>query len=146
MTAVASYSELLRAHALVDFSALRDPVPPYMPSDIMIPLYSYMFTALLLHYDLNVAAAVRWIGGTHTGAHRDHALILSTLENANVDDDIIEDLRRICAPAYMNAESTDEIFGHYFRYGNHKTILEDPSKTKKAMSKDVRRGYNIVTD
>jgi hypothetical protein len=145
----ASYSMLLRTHSLVDFSALRDPIPPDMPSDVMIPLYSCMFTALLLHYDLSVASAVRWMGGTHTGAHRDHALILSTLTEAGVDPDILHDLHRVYyfgAPAYINAESTDENFGRYFEYGNHKTILEDVPKTKKAMSKDIRRGYNIVMD
>jgi hypothetical protein len=145
----ASYSMLLRTHSLVDFSALRDPIPQDMPSDIMVPLYSCMFTALLLHYDLSVASAVRWMGGTHTGAHRDHAMILSTLKKAGIDADILHDLRRVYffgAPAYINAESTDANFGHYFAYGNHKTILEDAPKTKRAMSKDVRRGYNIVMD
>jgi hypothetical protein len=145
----ASYSTLLRTHSLVDFSALRDPIPQDMPSDVMVPLYSCMFTALLLHYDLSVAAAVRWMGGTHTGAHRDHASILSTLTKAGVDADIVRDLRRVYhfgAPAYINAESTDSNFGHYFAYGNHKTILEDIPKTKKAMTKDVRRGYNLVMD
>jgi hypothetical protein len=145
----ASYSQLLRTHSLVDFSALRDPIPPDMPSDVMVPLYSCMFTALLLHYDLSVASAVRWMGGIHTGAHRDHAMILSTLMAAGVDADIISDLRRVYyygAPAYINAESTDANFRHYFDYGNHKTILEDIPKTKKAMIKDVRRGYNIVMD
>ncbi len=145
----ASYSTLLRTHSLVDFSALRDPIPQDMPSDVMVPLYSCMFTALLLHYDLSVASAVRWMGGTHTGAHRDHTSILSTLTKAGVDADIIRDLRRVYhfgAPAYINAESTDANFGHYFAYGNHKTILEDIPKTKKAMTKDVRRGYNLVMD
>ena len=145
----AAYTRLAKSHSLVDFSSLRDPIPQDMPSDVMIPLYSCMFTALLLHYDLSVASAVRWMGGTHTGAHRDHALILATLTKAGVDDDILRDLHRIYyfgAPAYINAESTDANFGHYFAYGNHKTILEDIPKTKKAMSKDVRRGYNIVID
>lgn len=145
----ASYSLLVRTHSLVDFRALRDPIPQDMPSDVMVPLYSCLFTALLLHYDLSVAAAVRWMGGTHTGAHRDHAMILSTLTKAGVDADIIRDLRRVYydgAPAYINAESTDENFGHYFRYGNHKTILADINKTKKATTKDVRRGYSLVMD
>jgi hypothetical protein len=143
------FSELLRTHELVDFSALRDPIPQDMTSESMIPVYACMFTALLLHYDLCVAAAVRWIGGTHTGAHRDHALILSTLTAAGVDLDILDDLRRIYyfgAPGYINAVSSDDNFWNYYRYGNHKTILEDVPKTKKAMSKDIRRGYNIVMD
>jgi hypothetical protein len=118
-----------------------------MPAGLMIPLYSTMFTALLLSYNLSVPAAVRWLGGTHTDAHRDHEAILATLAAANVDADILSDLRRIYiagAPAYINAESSADNFREYFRYGNHKTVLEDVPKTKKAMSKDVRRGYNIV--
>jgi hypothetical protein len=144
---VAWYTTLLHTYALVDFSRLRDPIPPDMPSATMVPLYSAMFTALLLSYDLSVPAAVRWLGGTHTGAHRDHTMILATLAAAGVDHDILQDLRRIYlfgAPAYINAESTEDNFRNYFRYGNHKTVLEDIPKTMKAMSKDVRRGYSIV--
>ena len=121
----------VKTHSLVDFSSLWDPIPQDIPSDVMIPLYSCMFTALLLHYDLSVTFAVCW---THTGAHRDHALILSALAKAGVADDIIRDLPRIyhySAPAYINAESTGANSGHYFAYGNHKTILEEISKTKK---------------
>jgi hypothetical protein len=142
------YTNLFCAHALVNFSRLRDPVPPDMlPSAVAIPLYSTMFTALLLSYDLSVPAAVRWLDGTHTGAHRDDATILSTLAAAGVDQDILRDLRRIYlfgAPAYINAESKEDHFRNYFRYGNHKTVLEDIPKTMKAMSKDVRRGYDIM--
>jgi hypothetical protein len=143
------FSELLHTHALVDFSRLRDPIPQDLESDYMMPLCSCMFAALLLHYDLSVSAAVRWMGGTHAGAHRDHHHILSTLANAQVDDDIVCDLRCICldgAPASINAESTDANFWNCYTYGNHKTIFEDTVKTKKAMLKDVRRGCNLVAN
>jgi hypothetical protein len=110
--AAQSYSDLLSRHALVDFSHLRDPIPQDMPSALMIPVYSTRFTALLLHYDLSVPAAVRWLGGTpsHTGAHRNHDMILLTLANAGVDADILRDLHHIYflgSPAYINAESTE---------------------------------------
>jgi hypothetical protein len=141
------YTALLRTHALVNFSCLRYPIPPDMPLAVVIPLYSTMFTALLLSYNSSVPAAVHRLGGTHTGAHRDHALILSTLAAAGVDNDILRDLRRIYlfgAPAYINAESTEANLRNYCWHGNHKMVLEDIPKTMKAMSKDVRRGYNIV--
>ena len=145
----ASCSMLVRTHALVDFSALRDPIPQDMPSAVMVPLCSCMFTALLLHCDMSAPSAVRWMAGTHAGAHRDHAKMLSTLSTAGVDADVVSDLRRVYfdgAPACINAESTAANFGDCCNYGNHKTILEDIPKTKKAMTKDVRRGYNIVMD
>ena len=106
-----------------------------MPSNDMAPLYLCMFTALLLHYDLSVASAAHWMGGTHAGAnHQDHTMILSTLTKAGIDVDIICDLCQIYyygAPAYINAESTNANFGHYFADGNHKTILEDIPKMEK---------------
>ena len=128
---------------------LRDPIPPDLHSDEMIPVYSCMFTALLLHFDLSVAAAVCWMGGTHTSPHRDHHFILSTLDSAGVDVSIIAGLRRIYfdgAPAYINAESSEANLTNYFEFGNRKTIYEDSPKTKRAMSKDVQRGYNLVAD
>jgi hypothetical protein len=139
--------KLLRTHELVDFATLREPIPTNMPSSRMIPVYSAMFTALALHYDLDIAAAVRWLGGTHTGEHRDHEAILTLLEEGGVDADVCLDLRRIYlsgSPSFLNAESSEENFRAYLRYGNHKTIDEDPQKTMKALSKDVKRGYNIV--
>ena len=54
-----------------------------------------MATAALLHFNGSVADLVRWIGGPHVGAHRDHLTILKSLESAGVDTNVVADLRRI---------------------------------------------------
>jgi hypothetical protein len=54
-----------------------------------------MATAALLHFNGSVADLVRWIGGPHVGAHRDHLTILKSLEAAGVDASVVSDLRRI---------------------------------------------------
>ena len=54
--------------------------------------------------------------------------------------------RPYCCPACVRAHSSDENFHAFLRYGNHKTVLEDPAKTKDAVAKDVCRGYSLAAD
>lgn len=108
-----------------------------------------MATAALLHFNGSVADLVRWIGGPHVGAHRDHLGILQRLETSNVDDQVIHDLRRIFVdgiPAVCNVSSTEENFAAFYRYGNHSTVDEEPEKTLKALVKDNRKGFTLLFD
>jgi hypothetical protein len=52
-----------------------------------------MATAALLHFNGSVADMVRWVGGPHVGAHRDHHVTLRKLEEAGVDESVISNLR-----------------------------------------------------
>lgn len=108
-----------------------------------------MATAGLLHFNGSVADLVRWIGGPHVGAHRDHEAILHNLERSEVETQVIQDLRRIFVsgiPAKCQAVSTEENFTAYYNYGNHTTVEEEPEKTYKAMVKDNRKGFTLLFD
>ena len=63
--------KLYAKHYFVDFCRLREPLPVDQPAHIVMQMWSRMFTACLLHYNLDIPSAVRFVGGIHTGAHRD---------------------------------------------------------------------------
>ena len=108
-----------------------------------------MTTAALLHFNGSVADLVRWIGGPHVGAYRDHPRILSVLRKYGVPTSTIDVLERVFVdgiPAYCNADSTEDNFQAYYQYGNHSTVEDDPEKTYKALLKDYRKGYTLLFD
>jgi hypothetical protein len=112
----------------------------------MMGRWGRMFTACLLYYNLDVATAIRYCGGAHTGSHLNWPKILQELQQANVEQQVISDLQRIFVsgcPSQVNALSSDANFHAYLGYGNHTTVLDDIEATKAAFSKDVRRSYSL---
>jgi hypothetical protein len=108
-----------------------------------------MATAALLHFNGSVADLVRWIGGPHVNAHRDHSSILATLVEAGAPEPVLSDLRRIFydgIPAKCQAFSNEENFSAYYRYGNHSTVDIDPDKALQALIKDNRKGFTLLFD
>jgi hypothetical protein len=108
-----------------------------------------MATAALLHFNGSVADLVRWIGGPHVGAHRDHLTILKSLRSAGVDAAVIADLHRIFVhgiPGSCRAISGEDNFTAYYRYGNHSTVDDDPEKAYQALVKDNRKGFTLLFD
>jgi hypothetical protein len=108
-----------------------------------------MATAALLHFNGSVADLVRWIGGPHVGAHRDHLAILASLEAAGVEGRVLSDLRRIFLqgiPASCQVETSEDNFLAFYRYGNHSTVDDDPEKAYQAMVKDNRKGFTLLFD
>ena len=106
-------------------------------------------TAALIHFNGSVADCVRWLGGPHVGAQRDHDAILAELRASGLDEETYQDLQRIFVhgiPASCNAEASEQNFMEYFLYGNHSTVEEEPEKTYKAMAKDYRKGFTILFD
>ena len=106
-------------------------------------------SAALLHFNGSVADLVRWIGGPHVGAHRDHPSILATLSAAGLPATLLQTLARIFyqgIPSYCNADSTEDNFAAFYRYGNHSTVMADPAKAYKAMLKDNKRGFTLLFD
>ncbi|CAJ1962540.1 unnamed protein product [Cylindrotheca closterium] len=136
-------------HRFVDFRPLQQPIPPKLTPSVAMHRWSRMFTACLLHYDLSIPTAVRFVGNIHTGAHRDWPTLEPILREANVDPFLITQLKRIFldgAPNYVNAESTDENLRTFIAYGNHKTVYDDMSKTQSAVEKDILRNYLLAAN
>jgi hypothetical protein len=139
---------LFDEYNLVDFRPLREyPVDWQEETDLNYNRL-HMTTAAVLHYHGDLASVVRFIGGIHVGAHRDHKKVLKSLEGI-VQDSIIRDLRRIWTsgvPNKCNAYSSQENFQAFRNYGNHASVSTDPAKTQAAFVKDNRRSFNLIMD
>ena len=145
---VAYLVKAIQTYSMVNYHPLQEYVHQRLPANELMPQLSAMTTACLLDFDLDVAAAVRWMAGTHTAAHQDPESILATLRPA-VDADILQDLRRILTvgcPALCQAEATEANFKAAYTYGNHQSIYNNIEKTKKALTKEARNGYVLVLD
>ena len=141
--------DVLDDYGDVDFSSLPG-FPPQWESETTVNMERLaQVSAALLHFNGSVADLVRWIGGPHVGANRDHAAILATLEAAELPPPLIQTLSRIFyqgIPNYCNADSSEQNFMAYYRYGNHSTVDADPAKAYKALLKDNKRGFTLLFD
>ena len=141
--------ELLQEVQDVPFHGIRGFPPDWESESVVNEGRVRMCTAALLHFNGSAADMVRWIGGPHVGAQRDHDATFALLENSGVEPEVISDLQRIFfdgIPALCKAEATEDNFLAYYLYGNHTTVDEVPEKTYKAMVKDNRKGFTLLLD
>ena len=143
------YLALLRTHRHIDISNLRHRAPPPAPSHRFMQETAAQVTAAILHYKCDVAAAVRFIGGQHIAQHLQTNTIIPTLRTAGVPEPILDDLQRIIrfgAPAKAQVTSTEQNFREFLARGNHRSIYQNPTQTKQAFEKDIRRGYALAAN
>ena len=140
---------MLQEHALVDFRDLKTSIPTGVPAGAVMHRWSRMFTACLLHFNLDLPSAIRYVGHIHTGSHRDWKLLESTLQAAKAGISFIDMVRRVYfdgCPNYVNATSTEANRRAYAEYGNHPSVYKWESLTKKALQKDVLRSYTLLAN
>ena len=140
---------LLSTYQSVDFTPLQDPPPLNWNDTVGInSKHTAMVTSALLHFDGNMGSVVRFVGGIHVGAHRNHTAQLQELQG-KISPDAYKNIKRVWlhgVPNFINAESTQENFHQFRNYGNHKSVTERPEATLKAFAKDNRRGFNLSID
>jgi hypothetical protein len=102
--------------------------------------------AMLFHYDMDLAAVHRRIGGNHVGAHRNPDLILRQVQGL-VHRKTFEELRRILCdgcPGLFNEEATYEQYQEMHEYGNHKSVEMNLDKVMLAMNKEDRKDHVLT--
>lgn len=138
------HKTIARAESL-DFRRITKTLLNYENQE-SIPMGKVMcFTAAAIHYDLHVSSVLRYAGGNYTADYRNVKEIVQNLKG-KVDESDLEDLERVFttgAPTKMVAESSNENYMDYLKYGNHKSILKDPAKVVKTMNKEDRNCYVI---
>ena len=105
-------------------------------------------SAALFHCGFFVPSLVRWMGGPHTGAHRDLAQIRRNL-TPSVDPELLNNVIQLFergAPNACEGHSTNINFMEYFRYGNHASCEANEDLFKEVMVKDSKRGNTILVD
>ena len=107
-----------------------------------------LLTAALLQLGFRVPDLVRYLGGTHTGSHRDITQIRRNL-TPSVEPKLLEeviDLFTRGAPNEANGFSSNENFMTYYQYGNHQLCNQFEEYFKEVMVKDSKRGNIILVD
>lgn len=105
-------------------------------------------TSALFHFDGDPAALIRWIGGSHVGAHCDAQERLDRLTPI-LPADLALELTRLVkfgSPRLCRVLASERNFQVFYNYGNHATVDVDPSKTFGALVKDTKRGYVLPFD
>jgi len=141
--------DLLDEYGGIEFEQVRGFNPHWESETTINEQRVACATAAFLHFNGSVADLVRWIGGPHVGAQRDHTSTLSCMTEAGVDERVHNDVHRIfhCGiPALCSGEATERNFRAYYDYGNHTTVTDDPEKTYSAMVKDARKGFTLLLD
>ena len=147
---VVIYVNLLRQYGAVDPSAIRG-MAMYKGFKQETDFHQErirLSSAALLQQGCNVESLVRYIGGTHTGAHRNIAEIRRRL-TPSVEPELLRRIIEIFeygAPRAASGYSSDENFHAFRRYGNHKSCTMYADKFKEVMVKDSKRGNMILVD
>ena len=96
-----------------------------------------------MHYDMNMSAAVRYLGSKYLGGHRNVDEICIKLA-PYVDADKIADYRRIMTvgcPNKFNAESSHENAEIYRLYGTDSSLARNKDLVSKNMLKEFKNNF-----
>ena len=99
-----------------------------------------LHTAACLHFNGNVHSLVRYLGGPHVAAHRNHKQILAKLKRS-VNPKTHAELARIFydgSPNQLNASASDANLHNYFKYGNHGSATNNPDSQIETLLKDTK--------
>lgn len=145
---VQDFRDLVQEFGSIDFNPLQGyPVAWDHETDINMNRAN-MTTAAILYFEGDMERVVNFVGGPHVAAHRNVPLIIAFLRG-KIPTPLVEELENVFLfglPQRCVATSSEENFQTFFRYGNHKSCLEDDQKTRDALIKDNKRGYTLLFD
>ena len=122
----------------IDWTPLCQPNPNWNNQTVIDDNRVDMCTAMLFHYNMDLAAVHQKIGGNHVGAHRPAEVILEQVMGILSWEDF-EHLRRILydsCPHIFNQEATYEQYLEMHKYGNHQSIDANLEKVMLTMNKE----------
>jgi hypothetical protein len=130
----------------IDWSPLQEPNPNWQTQERIDQHRVDMRLACLFHYDMDLAAVHRCLGGNHVGAHRNVKKILARVKRL-LPPKLYRDLRRVLVdgcPAIFNTEGTAKEFQEMYAYGNHPTVTGNLAKVMKTMNKEDRKDHVLT--
>ena len=104
------------------------------------------YTAMLLHYKLDVSLLMRYLGQNFTGEYRDVEAAIQKLRQYNIPEDLITKYRRVLlvgCPAHFVAECSRENAMLYLRMRNGPTIARKLGQVSKNMNKEDKNNFVI---
>jgi hypothetical protein len=132
----------------IDWSPLCEQNPNWKDQEAIDDTRVDMRTAMLFHYNLDLAAVHRKTGGNHVAAHRtaNPEIILQQVEGL-MDRKNYDHLKRILidgCPNVFNEEATYEQYREMYQYGNHKSVEQNLDKVMLTMNKEDRKDHVLT--
>jgi hypothetical protein len=128
-----------------DWTPLCEPNPDWQTQEAIDATRVDLRLAMLFHYNMDLAAVHRRIGGNHVGAHRNPAAIEARLRPI-LEPKLLHELRILVdgCPAKFNAEGTHREFREMLEYGNHPSVTKNLDKVLKTMNKEDRKEHVLT--
>ncbi|KAI2490018.1 hypothetical protein MHU86_24562 [Fragilaria crotonensis] len=145
---VRQLQQLRKKYVPLDFRSLQGYQQGWEETATIRDDWKAMTSACALHFNGDIATVVRFIGGPHVHQHINTPEVLAKLKPV-LTKDVYDDVDRILttgAPAYCNAEATNENFNAYLNYGNHKSARENPDAFRSTIVKQSKRGLTLIMD
>ena len=104
------------------------------------------YTAILLHYDLDVSSLMRYLGNNFTGEHRNWEATAQRLRECHIPEEMITKYRRVAqvgCPAHFVTETSRDNALLYLRQRNGPTIARKLSQVLKTMNKEDKNNFVI---
>ena len=104
------------------------------------------YTAMLLHFNLDVSLLMRYLGNNFTGEYRDVEPVIAKLRQLEIPEDLIQQYRRVIrlgCPAHFVAETSRENALLYLRMRNGPTIARKLEQVRKTMNKEDKNNFVI---
>jgi hypothetical protein len=79
------FNQIVKRYRNVDFRSMKGFQPGWEQQKTLSLAQRDMTTACLIHFDFNLPAVVRWIGGPHVAEHRDNEKIFKRLKKTCSD-------------------------------------------------------------
>ena len=107
-----------------------------------------MFTASLIHYDLNPVLVIRFVQGELTAEQRDIDDDIAAVKGLISDDDYIalDCVYRTGCPHEFKVNITTKQKDTYSEYINHGPLDSNTEKVKKTMNKEEQNSHLITVD
>jgi hypothetical protein len=107
---------------------------------------AYAFLACLLHYNLSIALAIRFLGNNYTGTYCDIPLIVAFLRAHGIAESLISHYSRVMTvgcPNHFNVSTSRDNALLYWRKGNHPLIRAKINQVLSTMNKEEKNNYVI---
>jgi hypothetical protein len=105
-----------------------------------------MWTTMLFHYNLDLAAVHGKTGGNHVAAHRttNPEIILQQVEGL-MDQKNYDHLKRILVDGCPNVFNKEASYEQYLKKnGNHKSVEQNLEKVMKTMNKEDHKDHVLT--
>ena len=130
----------------VDFRELREMNPDWESQTEIPTRLLDLRLACLMHYDMDVATMIRFMGGNYIAAHRNPSQILSNIQGI-VPEDVYDDVKRILtfgAPTKFIGTGTYSEFKRYQNFGNFPNLERNLDIALKALNKEDKRQFVLT--